>query len=234
MSKTHTWLANLWDRDPVPATAVTAFGDGQQAHKSVPMFTICRKSRVTMPTIMGMDDYFYHICFTHRSCDDLHYATHEQAHPCLGDAPGMDHTCLNYHESFTKNNIWQTFPLIHDIAFISMKGGDLPARVIQGTAISAPQSKGITWLAPAYVRPLWGQFDMDTWRNEGAAYPFTIITQPGKVQVKTGKPIGMITWGVEGIIPGAQFHRISRSLRLTEILQSPARSSASMLWKMYP
>ncbi|MDF1516260.1 MAG: hypothetical protein P1S60_20790, partial [Anaerolineae bacterium] len=104
---------------------------------------------------------------------------------------------------FLNSSLGNAFPMVHDIAYISMNGEGLPARVIQGSGVTAPQSRQLSWMAPGQVRALWGRFTSDVWDYTGQPYPFTLHPQDKHTGVHIPKTDGMMTFATEGIIAGA-------------------------------
>jgi hypothetical protein len=94
----------------------------------------------------------------------------------------------------------QSFPIIHDIAVISAPGPNLPARVVQSTAIFAPQIRRLRWQSAGTPRPLWGQYTTDGWYNGGDPFNVQVLhTGSDKSQIQVDHPIGILTWASEGV-----------------------------------
>lgn len=201
--KNTTWLEDLWDSDPVPATAIRVFGEkATSAHIGPSVYELQQIPSDHVPQLwLWLIVFFVYVLLIGPATIVI---VRRMNKPIFAWVllPGWIAIALISMSILLSSTYGKSFPLIHDIAFISMNGGDLPARVMQGTAITAPQSRKLAWSTQGYIRPLWGQFSMDTWSSSGAAYPFTVISQQGMAQVKISKPNGMITWGVEGVIDG--------------------------------
>ncbi|MBN1874182.1 MAG: hypothetical protein JXA33_08120 [Anaerolineae bacterium] len=103
----------------------------------------------------------------------------------------------------------RTFPLVNEIAIITVPGEDLPARVVQGSAIYAPRFRTLTWKHPGIPRPLSGAFYFESWYGDGEPYPVT-VTYPEQAEtlthIETQNPVGIITWGIEGIYTPPAVH----------------------------
>ncbi len=94
----------------------------------------------------------------------------------------------------------QSFPIIHDIAVVSAPGPNLPARVVQSTAIFAPQIRSLRWQSVGAPRPLWGQYTTDGWYNGGDSFDVQVLrTGPNKFRIQVDHPIGILTWASEGV-----------------------------------
>lgn len=94
----------------------------------------------------------------------------------------------------------RTFPLVHEIAFVSAPGSGLPSRTLQGTAIFAPHSTEVRWSMTGTPRPLQGSYGFNqNYYNEGAPFPATVTWENGNVQIAGTEIRGPITWGMEGL-----------------------------------
>lgn len=93
----------------------------------------------------------------------------------------------------------QMFPLIHEIAIIAVPDAALPARVVQGTAIYAPRVQRLTWNADGAPRPHLGSYRFNTWNNTGDPFPIEARYTDGSTILHTRNPLGIITWGAEGL-----------------------------------
>ncbi len=91
-----------------------------------------------------------------------------------------------------------SFPLVHEIAAIHVRGEGLPAHVLQGTAIYAPRTRQIHWHSHGVPRPLYGNYVLDSSYNEGDPYPVDVTYKDGIYEINVSRPFGVITWGAEG------------------------------------
>ncbi len=93
------------------------------------------------------------------------------------------------------------FPLTHDLAVVLVPESGHPARVMQGTAIFAPQSRQLSWETPAYPRPLWGHYTTEGLYSEGDPFVARVIHTPGDTaRIHTERPVGLLTWASEGVM----------------------------------
>jgi hypothetical protein len=106
----------------------------------------------------------------------------------------------------------QTFPLVHEVAMVFVPGTALPARVVQGTAIYAPRVHRLTWSTSGTPRPLSGSYRLDNWYNEGDAFAVDARLTDAGVTLQTRNPLGVITWGTEGLYDSPD---IATDLKLT-------------------
>ncbi len=93
----------------------------------------------------------------------------------------------------------RTFPLVHEIAIISVPDAALPARVVQGTAIYAPRARRLAWNASGIPRPLTGSYHSDNWYTEGDPFAAEVRYGTDKAGIRLQAPLGIITWGTEGL-----------------------------------
>ncbi len=94
----------------------------------------------------------------------------------------------------------KTFPIIHEAAMIYVSGQNLPARVVQGTAIYAPRTQRLTWSTPdGAPRPLVGSYLFDSWYGGGTAYPVNVQYTDQLTNIEVPHPFGIHTWGTEGL-----------------------------------
>ncbi len=201
------WLEDLWVDDPVPAAAIRVFGEkATSAHIGPSIYELQQIPSSHVPKLWLWLVIF--IVYVFLIGPTTVWIIRRINKPIFAWVliPGWITIALIFMSIFLSSTYGNTFPLIHDIAFISMNGAGLPARVIQGTAITAPQSRKLTWSSPGYFRPLWGQFPLDTWNYSGVPYPFTVISQQGMAKLNISRPNGMITWGVEGVIDGTDIN----------------------------
>lgn len=106
----------------------------------------------------------------------------------------------------------QTFPLVHEVAMVSVPDATLPARVVQGMAIYAPRIRRLTWNAHGIQRPLYGSYRFDNWYDSGDPFPVDVRFTDAGVALQVRNPLGVVTWGVEGLYDSPD---ITTDLRLT-------------------
>ena len=93
-----------------------------------------------------------------------------------------------------------TFPMVNEIAFVSVPAPGLPARVIQSTALFAPRAGDLSWEMEGAPRPLLGRFDFDMgYYSEGQSFPADVTWTETGAHVDTEHPLGPLTWGAEGL-----------------------------------
>ena len=213
------WLQELWRDDPIPATAIKPFGNMTTSAQMGPsVYELQEIPDNPMPKLWVWFIMFILYIILIGPVTMLVVRRIDKPIYTWVMIPLWIVIALIIMSATLSNTYGKTFPLIHDIAYISMNGKDLPARVVQGTAISAPQSRNITWSTSGYVRPLWGQHAGDSWNYSGTPYPIMINYQSPISQIATGKPNGMITWGVEGIIDGIE---MEANLSLSFLEETP-------------
>ncbi len=93
----------------------------------------------------------------------------------------------------------QTFPLVHEVAMVSVPDAALPARVVQGTAIYAPRVRRLTWNGPGFQRPLSGSYRFDSWYDSGDPFPVDARFTDAGTTLHIRNPLGVVTWGAEGL-----------------------------------
>jgi hypothetical protein len=94
----------------------------------------------------------------------------------------------------------QTFPLVHEAAVIFSPSPEVPARVLQGTAIYTPRARVLRWsTAEGWPRPLWGA-------QQPTAYPASLSTREMDVtwlesgaEMEGQRPLGPVLWATEGL-----------------------------------
>jgi len=106
----------------------------------------------------------------------------------------------------------QTFPLVHEVAMVSVPDATLPARVVQGTAIYAPRARRLTWNGPGFQRPLSGSYRLDSYYNTGDPFPVDARFTDAGMALQVRNPLGVVTWGTEGVYDSPD---ITANLRLT-------------------
>jgi hypothetical protein len=218
-----TWLGDLWLNDPVPATALEIFGERSTSAQIGPsVYELEEIPRNHMPRLWIWMIVFLIYVFMIGPATFLILQRLKKLIYAWLLIPGWIITALVIISLILSGSYGKTFPLVHDIAYIFINDAELPARFIQGTAITAPQSRKITWSSPGYIRPLWGQFTNESWRFEGTPYPFNVINQQDMV-ISTGKPNGMITWGIEGVTDGAA---LNAALSVTMNKKTPTVSGS--------
>jgi hypothetical protein len=97
----------------------------------------------------------------------------------------------------------RAFPLVHEIAVINVPGAGLPARVVQGTAVYAPRLRHLHWQLAGAPRPMKGHYMLESgWYTEGDPFPVDVHYHnegDGDARVQISRPMGVITWGAEGL-----------------------------------
>jgi hypothetical protein len=93
----------------------------------------------------------------------------------------------------------QTFPLIRQVAMITVPDPALPARVVQGTAIYAPRASRLTWKANGIQRPLSGSYRFDSWSNIGEPFPVEVQMTHNGATIQSRNLLGVMTWATEGL-----------------------------------
>jgi len=93
----------------------------------------------------------------------------------------------------------RTFPLVHEMAIITVPDAALPARVVQGTAIYAPRADRLDWNMTGAPRPLRGSYHLNSWYDEGDPFPTEVLYRPGTMNIQAHNPLGILTWGAEGL-----------------------------------
>ncbi|MEA3396798.1 MAG: hypothetical protein U9R05_04995, partial [Chloroflexota bacterium] len=93
-----------------------------------------------------------------------------------------------------------TFPMVNEIALVSVPAPGLPARVVQSTAFFAPRAGALHWEMEGAPRPLLGRFDFDMgYYSEGQSFPADVLWTETGARVDTEHPLGPLTWGTEGL-----------------------------------
>jgi hypothetical protein len=93
-----------------------------------------------------------------------------------------------------------TFPMVNEIALVSVPAPGLPARVVQSTALFAPRAGALRWEMEGAPRPLLGRFDFDIgYYSEGKSFPADVMWTETGARVDTEHPLGPLTWGAEGL-----------------------------------
>ncbi len=93
-----------------------------------------------------------------------------------------------------------TFPMVNEIAFVSVPAPGLPARAVQSTAFFAPRAGDLHWEMEGAPRPLLGRFDFDLgYYSEGQSFPADVTWTETGARVATEHPLGPLTWGAEGL-----------------------------------
>lgn len=92
------------------------------------------------------------------------------------------------------------FPLVHQVAYVSVPGPGLPARVVQSTALYAPQARSLSWETGGAPRPLWGSLGLnDTYSSHGEPFPAVVSPAETGARVSTTVVQGVLTWAAEGL-----------------------------------
>lgn len=95
-----------------------------------------------------------------------------------------------------------TFPLINEIAVITVPGPNLPARIVQSTAIYAPRTQSLEWQTENSSRPLKGRYNTESIYSDGDPFDVDVmLTKERPSRVSIERPLGIITWGTEGTTP---------------------------------
>lgn len=93
-----------------------------------------------------------------------------------------------------------TFPMVNEIALVSVPAPGLPARVVQSTALFAPRAGNLRWEMEGAPRPLLGCFDFDIgYYGDGKSFPADVTWTETGARVDTEHPLGPLTWGAEGL-----------------------------------
>lgn len=212
-----TWLAQLWASDPLPAVSTT--GSDQALSSGGPNSgMLFRIPFATMPRLWPWLLLFPLYVFLMGPGTLL--LVKRLKRPILAwifipvwICGAITILALGLSSAFS-----QTFPLVHEIAIISVPDTTLPARVVQGTAVYAPRTRWLTWNASGIQRPLLGGFRSDTWYNEGDPFPVEVwqgnathfLDAVATLQIRN--PLGVITWGTEGLYDSPD---LTTDLRLT-------------------
>jgi len=92
------------------------------------------------------------------------------------------------------------FPLVHQVAYVSVPGPGLPARVVQSMALYAPQARSLSWEMGGAPRPLWGSLGLnDTYSSNGEPFPAVVSPAQTGARVSTTAVQGVLTWATEGL-----------------------------------
>ncbi len=98
----------------------------------------------------------------------------------------------------------RTFPLVNDVGIVVAPAGNMPARAIQGTAIYAPRRRVLKWYSDGFPRPLRGAYREEVgWYSEGDPFAadvfFGTADEHGQAEMRVPHPLGVLTWGTEGL-----------------------------------
>lgn len=229
------WLAQLWTDDPVPA--VSAMGNDQAISSGSPNVQTLFKVPFTLipkfwPWLLLFPLYLFLIG------PGTLLLVRRLKRPILAWVfiPAWIFCAIVMLALGLSSAFSQTFPLVHEVALVFIPDATLPARVVQGTAIYAPRVRRLTWTTDGVTRPLSGSYRFDTWYNAGDPFPVEVVRGDdarypnGGSTLQTRNPLGVITWGVEGIYDSP---RIVSTLKLTMHDQSAnprETSSAQVLY----
>lgn len=197
-----SWLENRWVKDPVPAVAIRLFGERTRTSQSGPLiFELEDMDRELMPNMwLWFLVFFIYVALIGPGTMVIVKRSGKPLYAWVM-IPGWILLATVVIAVMLGSTFGHTFPLVHDIAYIYASEDASHARVIQGTAVTAPQSPSLRWSTSGYLRPLWGMFTADQWRYEGTPFPMTMKIEGNLETVETGKPQGVLTWGIEGLIP---------------------------------
>ncbi|MGC9396369.1 MAG: hypothetical protein ACP5J4_16110 [Anaerolineae bacterium] len=209
------WLAQLWADDPLPA--VSAMGSDQASSQSLssgnPSISLLFRIPSTMmpelwPWLLLFPLYIFLVG------PGTLLLVRRLKRPVLAWVFIPAWICgavvilaLGLSSAFS-----QTFPLVHEVAMVFVPDAALPARVVQGTAIYAPRIRRLTWDASGIQRSMLGSYRFDTWYDMGDPFPVEIRMTDAGVTLQTRNPLGVITWGTEGLYDSPD---ITADLKLT-------------------
>lgn len=210
-----TWLAQLWAKDPIPAVSAMS---GDQASSqalssgSINVYTLFGIPFTMIPKFWPWLLLFPLYIFLMGPGTLL--LVRRLKRPVLAWAfiPAWICGAIIILAFGLSSTFSQTFPLVHEVAMIFAPDPALPARVVQGTAIYAPRIRRLSWTATGFPRPLSGSYRLDTWYNVGDPFPVDARFTDAGVTLQTRNPLGVITWGTEGLYDSPD---ITTNLKLT-------------------
>ncbi len=209
------WLAQLWDDDPLPAVSVIGgdLGSSQGPSSGSPnVYTLFAVPFTIMPKFWPWLLLFPLYIFLMGPGSLL--LVRRLKRPVLAWVFIPIWICgavfilaLGLSSAFS-----QTFPLVHEVAMVSVPDATLPSRVVQGTAIYAPRVRRLTWNARGIQRPLSGSYRFDSYYDSGDPFPVDARFTDDGVALHIRNPLGVVTWGAEGLYDSPD---IATDLRLT-------------------
>ncbi|MFP4343208.1 MAG: hypothetical protein ACLFU8_00815 [Anaerolineales bacterium] len=94
----------------------------------------------------------------------------------------------------------RTFPLVHEVAVVYVPSSELPARVLQGTAIYTPRTGVLRWSAPGgRPRPLWQSGQLSSYARSPYHLGMDVTWLESGAEMERARPQGPTLWVMEGI-----------------------------------
>ena len=194
----EAWLVDLWARDPVPAIT-TPVTDATPSSGAPTIQTLLRIPLPTLPKIWLWLLIFPLYIFLMGPGTLL--LVRRLRRPVLAWIllPTWIIGAILLLAFGLSSAFSRTFPLVREVAIVTVPGESLPAKVVQGTAIYAPRIRDLTWNTTGSPRPLSGSYLLNSWYTEGDPFPIEARYLDDSITLQAHNPLGIVTWGTEGL-----------------------------------
>lgn len=194
----EAWLIHLWDKDPIPAI-ISPLTNAAASTGAPTSYEMLRIPMSTIPKLWVWLLLFPVYLFvmgpgTLILVRRLHKPVLAWVLLPAWIVLAIVILALGLSSAFSR-----TFPLIRESAIVTVPGENLPARVVQGTAIYAPRIRALKWTTGGAPRPMHGSYLFESWYNDGTPFAMDARYFDGGSAMQASNPLGVITWGSEGL-----------------------------------